>query len=213
MRFSVVMQSYLHPYAGAASNRVEKFTRAVQSVLDQEHQAWELLVVADGCDLTWEQRHRYEADQRIRFLRIPKQRMWSPVPRNCGIVKATGQYVLYLDSDDTFEEDHLVVIAAELSYHEMPPWAAFDDLVWNPGMERWERRLVSDLLARKVAGTSNVVHRRDIAYWPEMPARWPGFGYAMDDRGFVAELTKVAPPVILSAAGYRVHHIPGQYDT
>lgn len=212
MRFSVIMQSYLQPYAGAASDRVQKFSRAVKSVLDQEHQEWELLVVADGCDLTWEKRTKYDHEERVRFFRIPKQRMWSPVPRNCGLLRALGDYVLYLDSDDTLDTGYLADLAHELSDRGEPVWAAVDDLVWNPGMDRWERRMVADLIARRVAGTSNVVHRNGIAYWPEVPARFPGYGYAMDDRGFVNELTKVSPPVLLSAAGYRVMHIPRQYD-
>jgi glycosyltransferase involved in cell wall biosynthesis len=216
MLFSVIMQSYLGEYAGtfgrSASDRVAKFHRAVQSVVDQEHQSWELLVVADGCDLTWEDRQSYEPDPRVRFFRIPKQRMWSPVPRNVGIVKAQGQYVIYLDSDDSYAPGYLAAVASELEAAGLPPWAAVDDLVWEASSGTWSRRMVTDLLDRRVAGTSNVVHHPDIAYWPEVAYRFPAFGYAQDDRGFVAELGKVGAPTLLSAAGYRVHHIPRLYD-
>lgn len=216
MLLSVIMQSYLGEYAGtfgrSASDRVAKFHRAIQSVLDQDHGQWELLVVADGCNQTWEERHRYDTEPRVRFFRIPKQRMWSPVPRNVGIVKALGQYVIYLDSDDSYAPGYLSAVALELAERGHPSWAAVDDLVWEGSSGTWSRRMVTDLLERRVAGTSNVVHRRDIAYWPDVLYRFPAFGYAQDDRGFVAELGKVAPPTLLSAAGYRVHHIPRLYD-
>lgn len=54
--FSIVMPSYLGDYnssAGpSATNRVEKFIRAVDSVLAQTFGSWELLIVADGCEKT-----------------------------------------------------------------------------------------------------------------------------------------------------------------
>jgi glycosyltransferase involved in cell wall biosynthesis len=213
--FSVVMPSYLGHYEGlfgaAAANRVEKFHRAIESVIAQNFDDWELVVVADGCEETWNQKERYlDSEASIRFFRIAKQRLWSPHVRNFGLSRARGQYAIYLDTDDVYEPDYLRAVHRSLSLVGMPKWAALDDLVWDG--QRWVRRLVSHLLAKGTAGTSNVVHRVGLAYWPAIEYRHPGYGYATEDSSFVKELGRIAEPVSIPAAGYRVMHIPRQYD-
>lgn len=209
------MPSYLGHYEGlfgsAASNRVEKFHRAVESVMAQTFEDWELLVVADGCDTTWTEKERYlHADAAIRFFSIPKQRLWSPHVRNFGLSRARGTYAIYLDTDDAYDPDYLHDVHRSLELSGMPPWALLDDLVWDG--ERWARRVVAHLLAKGTAGTSNVVHKVGLAYWPEIEYRHPGYGYATEDSSFVRLLEKTGPPVSIPPAGYRVMHIPRHYD-
>ena len=52
MKLSLVMQSYLGEYPGSRQNAVDKFHRAVKSVLNQNNPNWELVVIADGCKIT-----------------------------------------------------------------------------------------------------------------------------------------------------------------
>lgn len=207
------MPSYLEAYPGGAVDREAKFHRAVESVLAQSFTSWELLVVADGCSRTWEEKERYlRRTESLRFYRVPKQRQWSPHVRNFGLSKALGQYVCYLDSDDRLGPYHLAALEAGLREADMPRWGAFDDLVWDKGASFWASRLVSDLLERRRAGTSNIVHGADAGYWPEIEYRHPGYGYATEDRSFVEALQRNCPPVVLSGAEYYVCHIPNDYD-
>ena len=53
-KFSIVMASKLDMFTGAATMRIEKFLRAVDSVSSQVYPAWELLIIADNCQLTVE---------------------------------------------------------------------------------------------------------------------------------------------------------------
>ena len=86
---TVIMQSYLGTYPTAAKDRITKFHRAVQSVIDQNYQDWELLVIADGCTDTKTNLAQYD-DERIKGYFIPKQPMWSVTPRNLMIGEAKG---------------------------------------------------------------------------------------------------------------------------
>lgn len=212
--FSVIMPSYLGDYGGnygqPASNREAKILRAIGSCLAQTFTDWELIIVADGCDKTWElQHHELLQDARIKVLRIDKQRLWSGVPRNTGIFFAKGTYIAYLDTDDAFAPDHLQGLFDELLNREEPELAIVDDWVWSAG--QWVKRIASATKENSI-GTSNIIHARRLgSYWPEVVYRWPAMGYDHDLQ-FYRVLQTLAKPVKLEAGGYLVHHIPRQYD-
>lgn len=109
MKISVITPSFLGNYPGAASRRDEKIVRAVDSVIAQTFHDWELWVVADGCDQTMEIMQRYN-DPRVHSIKISKSKIWSGTPRNTGIDNATGEYIVYLDIDDYYGDNHLATI-------------------------------------------------------------------------------------------------------
>lgn len=209
------MASYLGEYGGnygrSATDRVAKFHRAVESVLAQTFAGWELLIVADGCDTTNIEGVRYMGNERIRRLSIEKQRIWSGKVRNAGIHKATGRYIVYLDTDDEFTFEHLATLYNALNAQGLPQWAYFDDQVWSPERGQWERR-VARIDKRHGSGTSNLTHRRDLGiYWPKVVYRWPSMGYDHDEQ-FLQVLKPYKPAAYLGSAGYRVCHIPRSYE-
>lgn len=208
------MPSYLGHYAGfygeAATDRVAKFERAVQSVIAQTFDGWELLIVADGCDDTWIRAQAFP-DFRIRALRVPKQPLWSERVRNAGIHKADGRYIVYLDTDDVFTPDHLEVVHRALEVAEFPTWAVVDDQVWDLKREEWVQRLAYPE-RRNGCGTSNFVHVAGQAiYWPRIVYRYPSNGYDHDAQ-FLKHLRETGRGIRLGPAGYRVMHIPKQYE-
>lgn len=209
------MPSFLGDYSGnygrSATDREAKLDRAIMSVVAQMDDDFELIVVADGCERTWALREKYlEHPARICFMRIPKQRLWSEVPRNTGIMRAEGEYIVYLDTDDYMGEEHLLGIRKGLSDAGFPLWAVMDDLWFNVPENRWEHN-VADLSRAESVGTSNLVHRAGI-FWPKITFRHPSNGYD-HDRQFTRMLMQLqSGGAHIGAGQYHVCHIPRSYD-
>jgi hypothetical protein len=88
-KVSVVIPTY---------NRADMVGAAIQSVLDQTYDDWEVIVIDDGSiDNTAEIVHR-SADPRIHYYYQVNKGL--PGARNVGIRRATGEYIAFLDSDD-----------------------------------------------------------------------------------------------------------------
>ncbi len=80
--------------------------RAIESVLTQTYQDYEIIVVDDGStDDTAEILQPYR--DRITYIYQTNQKL--PVARNNGIARARGEYLAFLDSDDLFLPDQLAV--------------------------------------------------------------------------------------------------------
>ena len=88
---------------------------AIDSVLNQTFQEWELLIVLDGVkDRSGEIARRYELkDTRIKVLE--KENGGLSDARNYGLDRAKGEYVHFFDSDDTVEPDFYSRMYAAIS--------------------------------------------------------------------------------------------------
>lgn len=217
--FTVVMPVYLGDYSGnygrSATDRRAKLIRAVQSVVAQRFTGWELMIVADGCDETWAMRDELQAMDTagsIRVTRVPKQRIWSGVPRSVGIVLGTGRYVRYLDSDDMLGPSDLWSIAEGLEAAGWPDLALVGDRVYSAGEDRWYNRAARETRENGI-GCSNIVVVRDErrALWPEIVYRHPHNGYD-HDRQYFRQLCQHFTPVHIEGGQYHVMHVPRQYD-
>jgi len=80
-------------------NRAELLTRAIDSVLAQTYDDFELLVVDDGSTDDTEAVVTAYDDDRVRYLAHETNRGANPA-RNTGIEAAEGEFVAFLDSDD-----------------------------------------------------------------------------------------------------------------
>ena len=80
---------------------------AIESVLDQTYESWELIVVGDGCTDDSEQVVASFRDPRIRWLGLTQNSGSQSAPNNAGIAAARGTYVAYLGHDDLWFPGHL----------------------------------------------------------------------------------------------------------
>lgn len=76
----------------------ESLKRAVDSVLGQSFEGFELIVVVDGADCCAEEQLREIADPRLRV--IARSSGGVSAARNAGIMAARGEWVAFLDDDD-----------------------------------------------------------------------------------------------------------------
>lgn len=86
----------------------EKFIRkAILSVLNQSYRNWELIIVDDGStDRSKALIRPYLGDTRIRLLENSTNK-GIPQTKNRALSEATGEYVAFIDQDDTWTSDKL----------------------------------------------------------------------------------------------------------
>jgi glycosyltransferase involved in cell wall biosynthesis len=98
-------------------NQAHFLPEAIQSVLSQNYEEFEVLVVDDGSkDDTAQVASEYAAqDSRVRLIRQENRGLAGA--RNRGLAEAVGEYVVFLDSDDRLQEKALEVGVRELKSH------------------------------------------------------------------------------------------------
>lgn len=93
--FSVILPTY---------NREDVIQNAIESVLNQKFENWELIIVDDGStDNTVKIVKQYD-DARIKYYW--KKNEERSIARNFGIERAIGAYICFLDSDDEYLDNH-----------------------------------------------------------------------------------------------------------
>lgn len=105
MKISVIIPTY---------NRSSLLPRAVESVLTQSYEDWELIVVDDGSSDSTDEVMKQFVSPKITFIKLGKNEGVSAA-RNRGIVAATGDWISLLDSDDAYLPGALATLAAEVA--------------------------------------------------------------------------------------------------
>ncbi|WP_454084903.1 glycosyltransferase [Georgenia sp. Marseille-Q6866] len=95
-------------------DRAHLLGATIDSVLAQTYPHWELIVADDGSeDGTPALLERYAADERIQVVRHDVNRGVAAA-HNSGVQRATGRYVAYLGSDNTWKPDFLELMVRHL---------------------------------------------------------------------------------------------------
>ena len=78
--------------------------RAIESVIKQTYDNWELIIVNDGSKDSSLQIAQKFAGKDARIKVIDRENRGVSVARNIGIDEASGDLLMFLDADDWFEE-------------------------------------------------------------------------------------------------------------
>jgi glycosyltransferase involved in cell wall biosynthesis len=113
MRFSVVIPVY---------NRTVELRRCLESVAAQSFEDFETIVVDDGSEADIAGAVQ-GCNLPIRLLRLPDNR-GAGAARNAGIAAAEGEYITFLDSDDTWFPWTLAVYDQSIRKYDRPGFVA-----------------------------------------------------------------------------------------
>ncbi len=112
MDVSVVMPAY---------NAEENIVNSIESVINQTFKNFELIIVDDGSkDNTLKICREYE-NKYPNIKVIHQKNGGEAAARNTGIKNASGKYIMFLDSDDTYKPD-MVSRMFEKAENETPDW-------------------------------------------------------------------------------------------
>jgi glycosyltransferase involved in cell wall biosynthesis len=191
-------------------NRPRYLGEAVQSVLDQDFHAWELLIVDGGSEPPAELSRQAQRDPRVRLIRLDADPGYQAATM-LGWSQARGRYITNLHDDNAFEPAFLETLVLPL---EQDPTlvAAFSDHWWigpdgqidHDMSERqtraWGRTdlapgkhepfLDEAVVTGSVPIVMSTVIRRDAIIWSAVPPRsgivfdlWLAYAIAATERG------------------------------
>lgn len=89
-------------------NRAKLINRAIESVLNQSYNDWELLIIDDASTDSTEDLVKNIWDPRIKYFKL-ENNLGNAGARNFGVKKSLGDYIVFLDSDDFMEPNCLQI--------------------------------------------------------------------------------------------------------
>ncbi len=107
--FSVIIPTY---------NRADFLGNAIRSGLRQQYDNFELIVVDDGSTDGTEQVVKAIKDDRVKYFR--KANGERGAARNFGFSVSKGDYINFVDSDDTLYDNHLLIAATMVTSLDQP---------------------------------------------------------------------------------------------
>jgi len=87
-------------------NRENVIMNCLKSILNQTYSNIEVIVVDDASEDNTEKIVKSIVDKRLKYVRLPRNTKGTQ-PRNIGIELSKGEYIAFLDSDDTWLPDKI----------------------------------------------------------------------------------------------------------
>ncbi|MDZ4803874.1 MAG: glycosyltransferase family A protein [Candidatus Eisenbacteria bacterium] len=184
--FSVVMATW---------NRADRLSRAIDSVLAQSDDDWELIIVDDGStDATAAMVTPYRRERRLVWLPRSHEGVWPA--KNAGAAEARGRWITFLDSDDAYTPEHLAARRRCLAANPEARFVHGGVTVLGPEPMRWVPDAIDPTrmvpLADCAIGATFVVESR---FWSVLggftPNRWAA------DADLLARAMSIEPSCVV----------------
>lgn len=115
----MIMKNSKHPFFSViipVYNKEDHVKNSIQSVLNQEFEDFELLVVCDpSTDNSTSEVLKF-SDSRIKVIKRSVPGHGGYAARNTGIEKAASDWICFLDADDEWKPNHLKLAYEQISY-------------------------------------------------------------------------------------------------
>ncbi len=151
-------------------NRSNVLRYAIQSVLWQTLQNFEMLIIGDGCTDDSAEVVASFQEPRLRWRNLSENSGHQSVPNNTGLAMARGRYVAYLGHDDLWYPTHLASLVNELEKSNADIANSVCLLIGSP--DSGVRHLTGGTVPKGISNwtpPSCVMHRRslvgEIGYW------------------------------------------------
>lgn len=181
-------------------NRADMLARALNSILSQTYENWETIVIANDChDNTVEIMERYLNDKRFSFVDI-SDAIGGAEARNVGIRKAKGEYIAFLDDDDEWLPNKLVLQMEALSQHhdvavvssnyinnyggyskigKLPEYVELDDLLYRNQLGSFSFCLTKAEFIKDIEIDRRLKAAQDWSFWYDILHQSNGKGYVV----------------------------------
>jgi hypothetical protein len=184
-------------------NRAFTIGEAIQSVLEQSYENWELIICDDASDDRTSEVVRGFNDPRIRYMKFLKSN--GAGARNKGLARARGEYIAYLDSDNIWHPLFLDMMLRRLMANTgySIAYSAFLDTeitgaqVHLHGIARSPFRPVP-LSSKNFIDLNSIVHHRRVYDW------MGGFDNdlpRLQDWDLSLRYTSIFPPIFVNHIG------------
>ena len=196
-------------------NRADLIPKAIQSVLDQNYQNWELIIVDNYSDDGTKEVIDSFKDSRISMLLHPRTGSVA-ASRNMGVLHSKGEWIAFLDSDDWWFPAKLSSVCEvihsnpDLIYHDL-------QIVSGPNDEKSYRKTKSRKLKNPIfldlllngndIALSSVIVRKSILIKVNGMNESPPF-FAIEDYDTwlrIAKITNLFEHIPKTLGAYRLH--------
>lgn len=152
------------------NGRKEYCKKAIQSVLNQSYEDFELVIVDDASKDGTDKMVAEFNDERIKYIHRNKNWGNDTRPKNDGIKASVGDYIALLDSDNTYRVDHLAILlnaiqsdpSLDLVYGDR--WIVDDIAGQDRGLGVSAEFSVAELIAHNYIDTSDVLIKRQALF-------------------------------------------------
>lgn len=191
----------------------------IESVLNQDFQSWELILVNDGSpDLSAHIASTYAAkDPRINVLN--QENLGVSAARNAGLTRAIGEFVTFIDGDDTISPDYLSTMLgfsdANTDYVISLRALESPGTIGTPTAQPWDKdRAISELIYAEIPmGCWNKLYRRSLI--ADNDLRFIEHFRMGEGLNFITMAAKLATGQIVATSwsGYRYRRTNGRSAT